>query len=206
MTSEALPKGTLKREHIEKKSRMIGLSVREPGKAAPDLDEKEYHALLANAADFMVDHLDADVILIPMERKTSFDVKHSHAVISQMLLPQRANILKNEYTSGQILSIISHLHFAVGMRLHFLIFAALQQVPFVALPYATKVVGLLDDLDLKMPPLNLVNAGRLIAHIDNAWDNKEELRARVHEKLPLLQERARQTHHILLKLLTDFYQ
>ena len=30
---------------------LIGMSVREPGVAAPDLDEKVYHALLANAAE-----------------------------------------------------------------------------------------------------------------------------------------------------------
>lgn len=137
MTKEPLPEGTLRREHKDKR-RLIGLSVREPGKAAPDLDEKEYHALLANTADFLVDHLDADIILIPMERKTSFDIQHSHAVVSKMLQPQRASVLKNEDTSGQVLSIMGLLDFAVGMRLHFLIFAALQQIPFVAIPYASK--------------------------------------------------------------------
>ena len=43
---------------------------------------------------------------------------------------QRATVLKGEYTSGQMLTIIGHFAFAVGMRLHFLIFAAIQRVPF----------------------------------------------------------------------------
>ena len=40
---------------------------------------------------------------------------------------QRATVLKGEYTSGQMLAIVGHFAFAVGMRLHFLIFAALQR-------------------------------------------------------------------------------
>jgi polysaccharide pyruvyl transferase CsaB len=202
LESEALPPGTLEREGLEGPQRLVGMSVREPGVAAPDLDEDVYHALLANAADFMVDRFDADVVLVPMERKVQ-DMQHSHAVIARMLRPQRAHVLKREYTSGQILSLISHFSFAVGMRLHFLIFAALQGVPFVALPYASKVAGFLEDVQMETPPLNLVNAGRLIAHIDHCWDNQDELKARIGQSLPTLQERARENNAIAVRLLTE---
>jgi polysaccharide pyruvyl transferase WcaK-like protein len=46
---EPLPRGVLKHEGLEGRRRRIGMAVREPGVAAPDLDEKVYHALLANA-------------------------------------------------------------------------------------------------------------------------------------------------------------
>jgi len=52
------------------------------------------------------------------------------------------------------------------MRLHFLIFAALQGTPFVALPYASKVVGFLGDLEMETPPLGDVGIGQLIARIE----------------------------------------
>ena len=63
---EPLPRGILKHEGLEGSRRLIGMSVREPGVAAPDLDEKVYHALLANAADFMVDRWNASVVFVPM--------------------------------------------------------------------------------------------------------------------------------------------
>ncbi|HSU77558.1 MAG TPA: polysaccharide pyruvyl transferase family protein, partial [Burkholderiales bacterium] len=157
---EPLPRNILKIEGIQGKKKLIGMSVREPGVAAPDLDPNVYHGLLANAADFMVDRFDADVVFVPMERSV-LDSQHSHAVIARMLRAQRARVLNGEYTSGQLLSLMSHFSFAVGMRLHFLIFAALRGVPFVALPYAGKVAGFLEDLKLPAPPLNLVNPGRL---------------------------------------------
>jgi polysaccharide pyruvyl transferase WcaK-like protein len=97
---EPLPRGILRQEGLEGRRRLIGMSVREPGVAAPDLDEKVYHALLANAADFMVDRWNANVVFVPMERSV-LDTQHSHAVIAKMLRAQRATVLKGEYTAGR---------------------------------------------------------------------------------------------------------
>jgi polysaccharide pyruvyl transferase CsaB len=198
---EPLPRGILRQEGLEGRRRLIGMSVREPGVAAPDLDEKVYHALIANAADFMVDRYDANVVFVPMERSV-LDTQHSHAVIAKMLRAQSATVLKGEYTSGQILSWMGKFDFALGMRLHFLIFAAIQGTPFVALPYAGKVSGFLEALGVPAPPLNLVNPGRLIAYLDDSWDRRRSMRTRIAEALPGLQERARETHRLLLEVLT----
>jgi polysaccharide pyruvyl transferase WcaK-like protein len=110
-------------------------------------------------------------------------------------------VLKGEYTSGQLLSLIGHFDFAVGMRLHFLIFAALNRVPFVALPYSSKVAGFLEDLEIAMPPLKHVNAGQLIAYIDRWWDLRRNLQARLEKSVPDIQARARRTNDIALELL-----
>ena len=195
-----LPPDALTREGLSESPRLIGMSVREPGIAAPDLDERHYHALLANAADYMVDRLDANLVFVPMEPRRH-DPQHSHAVISQMAHASRATVLKGEYTSGQLLALTRHFDFAVGMRLHFLIFAALNRVPFVALPYAGKVAGFLEDLQIEMPPLKHVNAGQLIAYIDRSWDQRASLQERLDEELPKLQQRARRTHEIAMELL-----
>ena len=198
---EPLPRGILRQEGLEGRRRLIGMSVREPGVAAPDLDEKVYHALLANAADFMVDRWNANIVFVPMERSV-LDTQHSHAVIAKMLRAQSATVLKGEYTAGQMLSWMGKFDFALGMRLHFLIFAAIQGTPFVALPYAGKVSGFLEALGIPAPPLNLVNPGRLIAYLDDSWDRRRSMRTRIEETLPGLQERARETHRLLLEVLT----
>jgi polysaccharide pyruvyl transferase WcaK-like protein len=197
---EPLPRGVMKQEGLEGRRRLIGMSVREPGAAAPDIDPVEYHALLANAADFMVDRFDADVVLVPMEHSV-LDTQHSHAVIAQMLRAQRATVLKGQYSSGQLLSLMGKFRFAVGMRLHFLIFAALRGVPFVALPYSGKVSGFLEELQVPTPPYKLVNAGRLIAYIDQSWDQSRSMKAKLAKTVPVLQKRAQETHRILVELL-----
>jgi polysaccharide pyruvyl transferase CsaB len=190
----------LRAEAIDPTARLIGFSVREPGPAAPSLDVEHYHRLLANAADFLIDRLDAEVVFFPMERRT-FNVQHSHAVVGRMSHAQRATVLKRDYTPGQVLSLLRHFQFTVGMRLHFLIFSALAQLPFVGLPYATKVAGFLEESVLPVPVLEHVSAGQLIAHIDRAWDLREELRTRIQDAVPALQRRARASIDVTINLL-----
>lgn len=190
----------LRAEAIDPDARLIGFSVREPGPAAPGLDVAHYHELVANAADFVIDRLGAEVVFFPFERR-NVDVQHGHAVVARMHHAPRATVLKREYTPGQILSLLRHFELCIGMRLHFLIFSALAGVPFVALPYASKVTALLEELKLEAPPLERLSAGRLIAHIDRAWDTRELQRARVREALPGLQARARVNNALAVELL-----
>jgi polysaccharide pyruvyl transferase WcaK-like protein len=198
LTPEPLPKHALELEQVHGQRRIVGISVREPGPAAPDIDPNFYHGLLANAADFIISRLEADVIFVPMERQAQL----SHAVISKMLSPQHAWVLKGEYPAGQLLTFMKNFSFTVGMRLHFLIFFALQGVPFVALPYATKVSGLLDDLQAPMPPLNRVDSGFVNAFIDKAWDDREQTKTRIQQLLPKLQSLAAENNRLAVELLT----
>jgi polysaccharide pyruvyl transferase WcaK-like protein len=152
---ETLPIEALEAEGVEFDRDLVGFSVREPGPAAPHIDPDDYYALLANAADFVVERYDADVVFIPMEKT---DVQHSHAVVAHMQNSERAEILRRRYTPRQVLDLVGHFQFSIGMRLHFLIFSALRGIPLAALPYAGKVSGLLQDLGMRSPPLGDVPA------------------------------------------------
>jgi polysaccharide pyruvyl transferase CsaB len=198
---QAFTKDMLKKEGINPDSPLVGFSVREPGPAAPDLNIEQYHAILANTADFMVERFDAQILFVPMEGGENKDPQHSHAVISKMANTKRANVLKGEYTSGEVLGLMKHMAFAVGMRLHFLIFAGIQRVPFIPLPYATKVSGFLADLEMPMPPITALNVGKLCAFLDRSWDTKDRIRKRLEDKVPPLQERAKVTNRAACELL-----
>ncbi|HEX7054287.1 MAG TPA: polysaccharide pyruvyl transferase family protein [Burkholderiales bacterium] len=195
---QALSEEALKAEGVSLEGHVVGFSVREPGPAAPDIDPEQYYALLANAADFMIERFGAEVVFVPMEK---FDVQHSHAVVAHMRFPEHAEILRRRYSSRQILDLMGRFDFAVGMRLHFLIFAALRGTPFAALPYASKVSGLLEDLGLDTPPLESIGIGQLIGRIDRKWDTREELRRLITDRVPALRSRARLSNAALLRAL-----
>jgi hypothetical protein len=54
-----------------------------------------------------------------------------------------------------------------------------------------------------MPPLQQVNAGRLIAYIDRSWDSHRDLQTRIDRALPALQERALENNKIAVRLLLN---
>jgi polysaccharide pyruvyl transferase CsaB len=200
LTDGAAPSGALEREGIAAERRFVGVSVREPGGAAADLEQPLYHRLLAHAADFVADRFDADLLFIPMERH---DVGHAHRVIAEMGLPERARVLTGSYGPREMLGIAGRLDMAIGMRLHFLIFAALCGVPILGLPYAPKVSSFLHQLGLTAPDqIQPEHAGTLLAAIDRTWDLRDDASRLIRERLPALQLDARRTAPIISELVT----
>lgn len=181
MRHEGLPLGT----------RLVGMSVREPGRAAEKLDEDGYHALLADVADFLARRLDAHVVFVPMERQ---DVRHAHGVLSRMSAPDLGRILHNSYGPGEVLGFMSHLDMVVGMRLHVVIFAALSGLPVLPLPYSGKVF----DFARRTGAPALVGvareqAGLLLAEVDRLWDEFPHRQADLNTRMEGLRTLARET-------------
>ncbi|MDQ3571065.1 MAG: polysaccharide pyruvyl transferase family protein [Actinomycetota bacterium] len=200
LTPAPFPEEALVREGVSTERRLVGLSVRERGGAAPTLEGSPYHALVAAAADFVVDRFDADVVFVPMERA---DVRESHRAMAEMATPERARVLDGQYGPRELLGFMEHLEVALGMRLHFLILAALASVPLLALPYASKVVELLKVLDTPGPSPHHEHAGPLLAAIDRLWDERHDHRDHLGQRVPALKDKARETAGVLERVLTQ---
>jgi len=198
---EPFPEPTLEREGIGKQRHLVAMSVREPGGAAGGLKAAVYHALLAHAADFIVDRFDADILFVAMERQ---DIREAHRVIGQMAFPERAWVLRGRYKPAELVGLMEHIDLAVGMRLHFLIFAAVARVPFRALPYAGKVSALLEALEMPgLDGLHAAQTGPLLAGIDRMWDLRKRTREHLEARLPALQRRAAATAPLVAELLDE---
>ena len=144
------------------------------------------------------------LVLVQRGRRLVTDGKHAEAIaLYKQALAARPELPEAHLAMGIVLDLMGRFDFAVGMRLHFLIFAALRGTPFSPLPYASKVSGLLEDLGLDTPELGSIGIGQLIGRIDRKWDTREEIRAQLRERVPALRERARQTNQSLLRLLSQ---
>ncbi|WP_089157353.1 polysaccharide pyruvyl transferase family protein [Micromonospora sp. NBS 11-29] len=196
---EEFPAQWLREEGVPAGSRLVGLSVREPGRAAERLDVDGYHRLLAQIGDFLVHRIDAYVLFVPMERD---DIRHSHGVLSHMIAADRGRILHGDYRPAQVLGLMRHFDLAVGMRLHFLIFAAMMNTPFLPLPYAGKVFDLAQRLGV--PALRGMEReveGPLLAEVDRLWDERTVRADATARRVAEVCEQARGTSHVTRSVL-----
>ena len=196
---EAVNIERIRADWAPKGRRLVGMSVREPGRAAEHLDVEGYHQLLAHVADFLVHRFDASVLFVPMERH---DLRHAHAVLSHMTAAEHGRVLHGEFRPGQILGLVSHLDLVVGMRLHFLIFAAIAGVPFLPLAHAGKVFDFAQRVGA--PVLRGVvreAAGPLLAQVDRLWDEHPLRAPQIRARLATLRLRAAETGERLSALL-----
>lgn len=189
LRDEAVPQGV----------RLVGMNVREPGRATEHLDVEGYHHLLAHVGDFLIRRLDAHVVFVPMERD---DVRHAHAVVSHMSAADRCRVLNGHHRPEQVLDLVGQLDLAVGMRLHFLIFAALAGVPLLPLPYAGKVFDFAQRIGA--PALLGVDreaAGLLLAEVDRLWDERSVRMVEITERTAAVRAEAAETGDRLIALL-----
>lgn len=175
-------------EGIPAEGPLIGVSVREPGRAAEHLDVDSYHALMAEMGDYLVRRLDAHLVFVPIEAD---DVRHAHAVLAHMTAPNRGRILHGTYRPERILDLMRRFDLAVGMRLHFLMFAAMAGVPPLPLPYAGKVFDFAQAAGA--PALTGVArevAGPLLAEVDRLWDERPARQRDLEPRIRELKRRA----------------
>jgi polysaccharide pyruvyl transferase CsaB len=192
------------REGIDTQTRLVGMSVREPGRAANHLDASSYHGLLAEVADFMACRLQAQVVFVPMERG---DIAHAHAVLSAMSAPDAARILNRTYRPAQIAGLMRHLDLAVGMRLHFLMFAACAGVPVLPLPYAGKVFDFAQAVGAPaLTGMARRETGPLLAELDRLWDERRSYTDHLRGRLEVLRQRAWQNQDRCRELIDSLDQ
>ncbi|WP_221930891.1 polysaccharide pyruvyl transferase family protein [Telmatospirillum sp. J64-1] len=176
---------------LDPQNNLVALSLREAGGAAPDLSQSAYHALLADTADYIIRRFDAQVVFIPMEYA---DLREAHRVLGVMALPHRARVLGFDYRPRQLLAMMPYFQMAVGMRLHFLIFAALSGVPLMALPYASKVADLISALGLpRRAAVPAERSGLFLADLDRLWDERHRQPPAVAPRVEMLKAAARRT-------------
>jgi polysaccharide pyruvyl transferase WcaK-like protein len=122
------------------------------------------------------------------------DRSEAHHVLARMAHADRAHVLRHDYHPGEIMGLVGRFALAIGMRLHFLIFAAVTGTPLMALPYAPKVQDLVSSLRIAdHMAVDVARAGVFLGALDRLWDNRERQRQQIAERLPDLQQLARRT-------------
>ncbi len=144
----------------------LGLGWRPP----PERRERFVQAL-ARAVALCVRELGADVSLLPLWPGRDDDMLQAvEQAAARLGVPdERIRRAQVEPLPGKIAGYISHADMLVSMRLHAIIFAAGEGVPVLALAYARKVQGVMQEL----------KAGQWVVEVDLRAPRPEELEHKI---------------------------
>lgn len=95
------------------------------------------------------------------------------------------------YGPGQTKFLIGHCDFFIGARMHACIGAVSQTTPTVTLAYSNKALGVMSHVEMQETVLDLrqLTVGECIERIDRLYERRLELRARLRQIVPVVQER-----------------
>ncbi len=157
----------LKKYHISIAKPIIGISVREWR------DWTHYKEILAKAADRAAKELDTQILFMPMQYPE--DVKAAKQIVNKMRTP--TCILKEDFTTAELMSLVGNMDLMIGIRLHALIFAGVMGTPMIGISYDPKIDRFLKSIDEKAAGnLENIDVEKLVSQIKIKWNNKENYR------------------------------
>ena len=186
------------REKIDPEDRpLVGITVRKwffPKSNRP-LDEYEnYLYTIGRVIDYIVDRMDATIILLPQVTvHPNDDDRFAATKLCQLVKhPEHVRNLVTDFSPQEIKGIIGELDLFIGTRMHSNIFALAMRVPTVAISYEHKTEGIMSMLGLQryVIPIDKLRFEDIIAKVDDAWENREKLREDLLPKIKKMQANA----------------
>lgn len=172
------------------KPELIGVSVR----AWRPLEG--YQIELAQLLDMLAEE-GFDIVFMPLDYPN--DLKESQKIAGMM--KHKALVLENHLTSQQFVAVISNLQLVIGMRLHSLIFSAIQEVPFAGISYDPKIDSFLEQFNYQPLAGSALDMKRQISRLLGDKEGLENSRNRARQ----LKAQAEKTAHLALSLIKHPY-
>jgi len=146
---------------------IVGISVREWK------GWTRYKEVLAGTADAIVREFDARVVFLPMQYPE--DVAAADSIVA--LAQEECTVLRGEYSTGELLSLVGCMDLMISIRLHALIFSGVMGVPMIGLSYDPKIDRFLDSIgDTIAGSLENITVEELMREVRRKWHDKAAFR------------------------------
>lgn len=153
-----------------------------------------YIRCLIALANYCIDILGADLLLVPNEVKAADAGKPDDRFLCGLIeasiqKPAHCFIVRDTCTSETVCAAVGRMEFLIASRFHALVFALAQGVPVLALGWSHKYRELLRLFALEDFAVDhdCVEAPALLALIETAWRHRAVHSIRIKETVPCLQ-------------------
>jgi len=171
---------------------VVGISVREW------CGWQSYKKVIAAATVQIMREFDARVVFLPMQYPE--DVKTAQTIAAMAGEPMI--VLREEYTTSELLSIVGNLDLLISIRLHGLIFAGVMGVPMVGISYDPKIDRFLDSVgDRPVADLQTVTVENLMAAVREKWARRKDLPRANEARIAELRRLASRNAELALELI-----
>jgi polysaccharide pyruvyl transferase WcaK-like protein len=156
----------------------------------------DYISELAAALNQFAEGKKIKFIIFPMHQGSDEEI----SLQLKKKLTAEAEICDLPPVPGEALKAFSQLDLFVGVRLHSLIFALLNQIPLLALSYDPKIEGLMSELDyLPLIKLEDLEADQAAAELENIFAARYSLRKKIKGFLKLKKSEAEDFAELVLE-------
>lgn len=183
----------LKEEGIPQNEKLLGISVRE-WKECDDT----FWTSFTNQTDEICQKYGLTPMFIPLKKPE--DEEFSCKL--QEKLKTKSYVLKNTYTSEEIVGIFGVCELIFGMRLHSLIYASAVTTPAIGISYDPKVSGFVDYIKTcQSLELDEIKEGKLTITTDNIMDDYDTVKQKLKEKNEFFIEKTKETAKTAMKFI-----
>jgi len=169
----------------------IGISAR------PWVTRVNYTEMIAELADRYHEEKQADIFLFPFQK--SMDLSVCKQIQEKM--KYSATLIDKDYTIKQVMALLGEMDAVIGMRLHALIFSAIQGVPCTGVSYDPKVTSLMEMLGLKTVNVMQMKKEELFEAADYTITNSCKIRAELPSRTRIMKEKAELNTQLLIDLI-----
>ncbi|MGH9890409.1 MAG: polysaccharide pyruvyl transferase family protein [bacterium] len=156
----------------------------------------ELPSVIASALDAIINKRNVDVMLFANEIREGeeFDSRGIEEVLGRATRTDRMFPIPNRYWHPQeAMSFVACCDVTLSMRYHFVLFSAMQGVPFVSISRLGKLADLCRDLRWPLElPLRDAHKENIESLLSDAMENRDHLSETLHETREIMVDRARQ--------------
>jgi len=162
---------------------LLGIAVR----SVPLSEEEGFYKTLSGAVDWLVKNYNYAPVFVLFQCPE--DMAETSKIINYM--QEKSNVIFRICQPNEMMSLIANFDLLIGMRLHSLIFAAMNHVPMLGLSYDPKVKAFMNEIeqpDLEVShDLDLRSTKNTLEEIIN---NKDDIKKALASKLKQLKIKA----------------